>query len=161
MRGKTMLIAAAVIALLATSLSASETRTDVRIYAVKDRFENVKDDVMDAIVKRGFVVDFTARIGAMLARTAKDVGATRKIYEDAQAFQFCSATLARRIMEADPANIAFCPHIVFVYALAGAPETTYVGYRPLPRVGSPQTQEAVDAVNAMLEAVVREAAGRK
>lgn len=160
MRGISTLIATA-FAILVASAIAAESRSDVRSYAVKDNFESVKQDVIDAIIKRGLVVDYTAHIGAMLARTAKDVGASKTIYTDAQAVQFCSATLSRRTMEADPANIAFCPYVIFVYALPGSPGTTYVGYRPLPRVGSKQSGAAIDAVNALLDGIIRAAAGRK
>ena len=141
--------------------SAGAAEVPARVYAVKDSLENVKQEVSDAIVKRGLVVDYTAHIGAMLARTAKDVGASKTIFADAQSLQFCSATLSRRTMEADPANVAFCPHVIFVYALAGSPGTTYVGYRPLPRVGSKQSRAAIDAVNTLLDGIVREAAGKK
>jgi hypothetical protein len=160
LRGILTLIAS-VFAILVASGLAAESRSDVRSYAVKDNFEGVKQEVIDAIIKRGLVIDYTAHIGAMLARTAKDVGASKTIYADAQAVQFCSATLSRRTMEADPANIAFCPYVIFVYALPGSPGTTYVGYRPLPRVGSKQSRAAIDAVNALLDGIVREAAGKK
>ncbi len=160
MRGISTLIAT-VFAILVVSGIAAESRSDVRIYAVKDNFESVKQDVIDAITNRGLVVDFTAPVGAMLARTAKDVGASKTIYSDAQSVQFCSATLSRRTMEADPANIAFCPHVIFVYALPGSPGMTYVGYRPLSRVGSKQSKTAIDAVNALLDGIAREAAGKK
>ncbi len=133
----------------------------VQVYPVKDSFANVRDEVADAIVKRGLVIDYTAHIGTMLARTAKDVGASKTIFANAEALQFCSATLSRRTMEADPANIAFCPYVVFVYALPGAPDTTYVGYRPLPRVGSEQSKASIDAVNALLDGIAREAANKK
>lgn len=141
--------------------SANATEASLRVFSVKDSFENVKEEVVDAIVKRGLVVDYTAHIGAMLARTAKDVGASKTIYTNAQFVQFCSATLSRRTMEADPTNIAFCPYTVFVYALPESPGTTYVGYRPLPLVGSPQSKAAIDAVNTLLDGIAREAAGKK
>jgi hypothetical protein len=160
MRSISTLIATA-FAILVASAIAAESRSDVRMIAVKDNFESVKQEVIDAIIKRGLVVDYTAHIGAMLARTAKDVGASKTIYADAQAVQFCSATLSRLTMEADPANIAFCPYVIFVYALPASPATTYVGYRPLPRVGSKQSRAAIDAVNALLDGIVRAAAGQK
>jgi hypothetical protein len=97
----------------------------------------------------------------VLARTAKDVGASKTIFSDAQSLQFCSATLSRRTMEADPANVAFCPHVIFVYALPGSPGTTHVGYRPLPRLGSKLSRTAIDAVNTLLDGIVREAAGKR
>ena len=154
-------VIATAFAIFVASAIAAESRSDVRSYAVKDSFENVKQEVIDAIIKRGLVVDYTAHIGAMLARTAKDVGATKTIYADAQAVQFCSAKLSRRTMEADPANIAFCPYVIFVYALPASPGTTYVGYRPLPRVGSKKSKAALGAVDALLDAIIREAAGKK
>jgi hypothetical protein len=141
--------------------SANAAETPIRLYTVKDSFESAKDEVVDAIVKRGLVIDYTAHVGTMLARTAKDVGASKEIYANAQSLQFCSATLSRQTMEADPANIAFCPYVIFVYALPDSPGTTYVGYRPLAPVGSPQSRAAIDAVNALLEGIVREAAGKK
>lgn len=64
-------------------------------------------------------------------------------------------------MEADPTNVAFCPYVIFVYALPGSPGMTNVGYRPLPRVGSKQSRAAIDAVNALLDGIVRAAVGRK
>ena len=144
-----------------TAASANAAEAPVRVYAVKNSFASTKEEVVDAIIKRGLVVDYTAHVGAMLARTAKDVGATKTIYGDAQSVQFCSATLSRRTMEADPANIAFCPHVIFIYALPGSPEVTYVGYRPLSRPGSRQSTAAINAVNALLDGIVREVAGKK
>lgn len=160
MRSISILIATAFVISVASGIAA-ESRSDVRILAVKDNFESVKQDVIDAITNRGLVIDHTAHVGAMLARTAKDVGASKTIYSDAQSVQFCSATLSRHTMEADPANIAFCPYIIFVYALPGSPGMAYVGYRPLPRVGLKQSEAAIDAVNALLDGIIREAAGKK
>jgi hypothetical protein len=152
-------LVAAAFAIFVASANAAEV--PIRIYTVKDSFENVKEEAVDAIVKRGLVIDYTAHVGAMLARTAKDVGASKTIYTDAQSLLFCSATLSRRTMEADPASIAFCPYAIFVYALPDSPGTTYIGYRPLPLIGSPQSKAAIDAVNVLLEGIVREAAGQK
>jgi len=153
------MLAAVAFAIVAASADASAA--SILIYTVKDSFASVKEDVVDAIVKRGLVIDYTAHVGAMLARTAKDVGASKTIYSDAQALQFCSATLSRQTMEATPVNIAFCPYVIFVYSLPASPEVTYVGFRPLPRVGSKQSRAAIAAVNALLDGIVREAAGKK
>jgi hypothetical protein len=148
-------------AILVASGIAAQSQSEVRIYLVKDNFASVQQDVIDAIIKHGLVVDYTAHIGAMLARTAKDVGASKTIYSDAETVQFCSATLSRRAMEADPTNIAFCPYVIFLYALPGSPGITNVGFRPLPRAGSKESRAAIDAVNALLDDIVRAAAGKK
>ena len=62
-------------------------------------------------------------------------------------------------MEADAANIAFCPYVLFVYELADKPGTVTVGFRRMPETGSDATRQALAAVNALLDEIVREAAG--
>ncbi len=149
------------LALLCGFPAAADAQTRrIVIHTANDSFENVKQEVVDAIVKRGLVVDYTAQVGSMLERTAKDVGASKRIYSDAQSVQFCSATLSRRTMEADPQNVAFCPYVIFIYALDGRPNTTFVGYRPLPRLGSRESRRALGSVNQLLDGIVREAVGK-
>lgn len=123
----------------------------------KANFEDVKDDVVNAVAKRGLVVDYTAHIGTMLDRTAKDVGATKRVYARAEAVQFCSATLSRKMMEADPANIVFCPYVIVIYALAADPGTVHVGYRRPQLVGAAGSRAALKAVDDLLSGIVREA----
>lgn len=123
----------------------------------KAKFEDVKEDVVNAVTKRGLVVDYTARIGAMLDRTAKDVGATKKLYDKAEAIQFCSATLSRKMMEADPANIVFCPYVIVIYSLAADPGTVHVGYRRPQQAGTPASRAALKAVDDLLSGIVRDA----
>lgn len=130
------------------------------IAKTKAKFEDVKDDVANAIAKRGLVVDYTAYIGTMLDRTAKDVGAGKKIYARAEAVQFCSATLSRKMMEADPANIAFCPYVIVIYTLAADPETVHVAFRRPQLVGSADSRAALKAVDDLLEGIVKEAVKR-
>jgi len=72
-------------------------------------FADVVADLEDAVVNRGYVIDYRGRIGDMLARTANDVGARRPALSCGAFVQFCSATLSRKAMEADITNIAYCP----------------------------------------------------
>ena len=129
----------------------------VRTVAVEGAFEDVAEYVADAIVNRGLVIDYRGYIGRMLARTGKDAGSAKPLYRDAQFFQFCSAVFSRHTMEADPANIAFCPYVVFVYELAAKPGTVHVGYRRPARTGSEASRKALAAVDKLLDAIVREA----
>jgi hypothetical protein len=63
-------------------------------------------------------------------------------------------------MEADPANVALCPYSIVVYTLKSSPERTYVAYRRTARPdGSPASRAALAEVDAMLDAIAREAAG--
>jgi uncharacterized protein (DUF302 family) len=96
----------------------------------------------------------------MLERTAQDVGAAKKLYADAQAFVFCSAVLSRKTMEADPANAALCPYSITVYATAQDPGTVHVAYRrPWRPDGSAASKAALEAVEALLDDIAREALG--
>lgn len=145
--------------LAAGSAARAETTAHFTLYTAKGTFAEVRQDLADAITNRGFVIDRTSYIGRMLDRTAKAVGAKKRVYAKAQAMQFCSATYSRKTMEADATNILFCPYVVVVYALASDPATVYVGYRRLPAAGSPQSRKALKAVDDLLHKIVREAAG--
>ena len=126
------------------------------------KFEDVRDDLKQAIESRGLVIDYQAQIGKMLERTGADVGSTKPIYVDAQSMQFCSAKLSRKTMEADPANVVICPYTVVVYATVAQPGRVVVAYRrPVPAGGAPASRAAVKEVEALLDAVAREAVGRK
>src|SRR5262245_17600340 len=124
----------------AAPASADDNRGLLMVFRTKAKFEDVKEDVASAVAKRGLVIDYTGHIGAMLDRTAKDVGATKKIYARAEAMQFCSATLSRRMMEADPSNITVCPYVIAIYSLPADPDTVYVAYRRPHIGGSPASQ---------------------
>lgn len=131
----------------------------VAIYSVEGDFEDLRLDLENAIINRGLVIDYEAFVGDMLNRTAEDVGAERRIYTRADTLQFCSAILSRRTMEADPANLAFCPYIVFIYEEADAEGTVHVGYRRLPEAGDEESRAALFEVNALLDEIVRDVTG--
>lgn len=139
--------------------AAPATAAEIVHHEVESAFADVAQGLSDAIVNRGYVVDYTAHIGTMLNRTAADVGASKELYKDAQAMQFCSATLSRKAMEADPLNIAHCPYVVFAYELADTPGKVVVGFRKLEAGGSAESKEAIGAINTVLEEIVAEAAG--
>lgn len=154
-RGAAMrLLGAAAIAIASfAGVAGSPARAgeEVASYTVEATFEDVAFAVESAILDRGLVVDHVSHVGEMQNRTATDVGATGQIYTQANVYLFCSATLSRRMMEADPDNIGHCPYGVFVYELAGAPGVIHVGYRRMPG-------GIMKEVEALLDAIAREAA---
>jgi len=126
------------------------------------RFEDVRDDLKQAIEARGFVIDYQAQIGKMLERTGKDLGAAKPVYADAQSLQFCGAALSLKLMQADPANVVLCPFTLVVYARADQPQQVVVAYRrPLRPGGSAATRTALRELDALLDALAREAVGRQ
>lgn len=141
-----LLAFAASLALATAAIADGVTR-----YTVEAEFDDIAFGVESAIQDRGFVIDNISRVGKMLNRTAADVGATTQLYTRADVYQFCSATLSRKMMEADIENIAHCPYGIFVYEAAAAPGTIHVGYRNLP--AGPMQE-----VQALLDDIAREAA---
>jgi len=140
---KTVRILAAAGALL---LCAAAAAADVVSLQTKGSFGEVKENLLLAIQAGGFKIDYTAHIGNMLERTGKDVGATKRVYGSAEAFQFCSAVVSRKMMERDASNIGFCPYVIALYTLPDDPKTVYIVYRK----GLPE-------VDALLAGIVKEA----
>jgi uncharacterized protein (DUF302 family) len=114
-------------------------------------FEDAAQAVNDAIINKGYAVDYHGYVGDMLKRTAEDVGAEKQLYKDAEFFTFCSAVLSRKAMEADIGDIAYCPYVVFVYEDAATPGKVTIGHRKLPK------GDARDEVNAVLDDIVKTA----
>jgi hypothetical protein len=151
------LIAAFAGLLAMTATAAAQSGSYSKVTLKKGAFADVQQDVSEAIVNRGLVIDYTAKIGDMLSRTAKDVGATKEIYKNAVAFQFCSAKLSRDMMEADPSSIALCPYVITVYELAAKPGIVHVAYRRFPSSGGKAARKSVAAVQQTLDEIIAKA----
>lgn len=92
-------------------------------------FEETREAISMAIENRGLVINYVSHLGEMLERTGADIGASRKIFGQAQIIEFCSARLSRQIMEMDPHNIVMCPFAISIYTLPGENGSTWVSYR--------------------------------
>ena len=125
----------------------------VTTYTSDAPFAEVIGDLEDAVVNRGYVVDYRGRIGEMLKRTADDVGASKPLYREAEFMHFCSAVMSRAAMEADIGNIAYCPWGLFAYESEAKAGEVVVGFRTLP------DGPGRDEINALLDEIAREAAG--
>jgi uncharacterized protein (DUF302 family) len=151
----------ALLTALFTAVQAADPHPVVS-YSKKAKFKDVRDDLKNAIEGKGLVIDYQSYVNRMLERTGKDVGSARKLYADAQAFVFCSATLSRRTMEADPSNVSMCPYTMVVYATAQEPDKVYVTYkRPWRPDGSAASKASLKEVEALLDGLAREALGMK
>lgn len=122
-------------------------------YTTEDSFDDVAFGLESAIIGRGLVIDSTSHVGAMLERTRADIGSDVVLFEQADVFSFCSASVSRAVMEADIANIRFCPYDIYVYTTAARPDETVIGYNEMP-------DGAMQEVQALLDEIVREAIGR-
>lgn len=122
----------------------------------KATFEDVRFDLGNAVIATGVSVQSEGNIAAMLGRTAADLGATDTVYNRAEFVSFCSAKYSRAMMEADPANIAYCPFVVFAYETKAKPGEIVVGYRrpTLPANQSAASQKAAADADALLARIV-------
>jgi len=124
---------------------------------VKGIYSEVRVDLDYAITGLGIKVNGVSHISDMLVCTGKDIGRTTKMYSHAEAIQFCSATLSRNMMEADPMNIVFCPYIIYILSLPDDKDTVYIGYRKPPQLSSAASKKAVAAVVDMYEMIIADA----
>lgn len=89
----------------------------VWVYEVEGEFEDVRDDLVDAIESEGMVVSYISHAQTMLSRTAVTMGITVNVYRDAEVVLFCKADMAHRLVAANPHNLVLCPYAVAVYTL--------------------------------------------
>jgi len=124
-------------------------QTQAITYAFDGAFEDATFGVESAILDAGLVIDYVSHTGEMLERTGEDLGADVKIFDAADIFLFCSAVLSRRMMEADPMNVAHCPYSIFVTDRDGQ---VMIGYRRYP-------DGIMQEVQALLDSLVQGALG--
>ena len=147
----------AIIATVALGNAASAASADAVVRSTKGEFKDVKERVLHAIENRGLVLNYTARIGAMLERTGKDIGAARQVFAEAEMLEFCSAKISRDTMEADPRNIVFCPYAIAIYVLPKEPGKVYLAYRRPAASGPERSVKSLRAVDKLLADIVAEA----
>jgi len=135
---------------VALALPTMATADGVKFYDFDGSFDDATFAVESAIVGEGLVIDFVSHIGDMLNRTQEDVGGSKKLFKNADVFLFCSAVLSRKVMEADPDNIAHCPYGVIVKEAGDGSGKVQIGYRDLP-------PGPMDEVEALLEKIISEA----
>lgn len=138
--------------LLCLALFAIAARADAWMVRQKvaASFEDTREAIVMAIENRGLVINYVSHIGDMLERTGADIGASRKVFAQAEIIEFCSARLSRQMMEIDPHNIVLCPFAISIYTLPGDTRSTWVAYR---RPGG----QAAPLVEPLLKAIAAEA----
>ena len=133
--------------LIAAPLWAGEAIT----YPSEDDFDDTVFSVESAILDAGLVIDFTSHTGDMLERTREVIGSDVILFEHADIFNFCSASLSRKVMEADIMNVVHCPYRIFVMQKGGS-EDVLVGFKSMP-------DGAMKEVEVFLDTIVKDALG--
>ena len=143
--------------ILAFPLCSYAAGSHMKVFTTTGDFDDVKDNIVFAINGLGMIINNTSHIGEMLDRTGQDLGSAKKIYLKAEALEFCSATVSRNMMEADPDNIVFCPYIISIYVLPNDSSKVYVAYRKPEITGSARSRKALKAVDTLLTDIIKEA----
>lgn len=129
----------------------------LRTKTIERGYADVRVDLQNAIINQGLTIDYNGKLGDMLKRTAKDVGAKGDLYVDAEYFTFCSSRLSRKMMDADPLNMGLCPYMMFLFERIGDGGKVTVGYKEMPMRGDNGSQESLKEINALLQAILEEA----
>ncbi len=126
------------------------------VFKTQGSFQDVRDNLQMAIENKGLKITNTNHIGDMLERTGKDIGETKVVYEGAEQFEFCSATISRHMMEADPHSIVMCPYSIVVYKVPGD-ASVYLAYRKPASSKKPALKKALGELEALLQGIVKDA----
>ena len=127
-------------------------------------FADVFQDLKDAVINRGYVIDFVGHVDTMLDRTSgasKSVTETgsRSPYLNAKYLQFCSAKLTHEAVSANPYNMVVCPHVLFAFEAKDKPGLIIVGYRRPTPGPSKLSKRAFGKVDDVLMSIIKEVAG--
>jgi len=143
-------------ALLCLPFSAQAAESYSVLFKAQGNYQDIRDNVQMAIEGKGLKITNTNHIADMLDRTGKDIGETRKVYENAEQFEFCSATISRHMMEADPHAIVMCPYSVVVYQVPGD-KNIYLAYRKPAATRNKALKKPLAELEALLTDIIKDA----
>ena len=123
------------------------------VYHTQGEYNNVRQDLVDAIESYGMVVSYTAHAAAMFERTAGAVGAIKKVYDFADILLFCKANTGYQLTLADPHNLVLCPYAIAVYSLRDDKDTIYVSFRR-PELNAPEYASVLQLLEDIVSEVV-------
>jgi len=159
---KGIAIALALGAVLAAPIAHAEEAIGYREHTKTGKFEDIRDDLRDAIINRGFVIDHVGDLHAMLDRTAEAVADvvrsdTKSPYKNAEYVQFCPLKLTHEAVRASPHAIANCPVAIFVFETESEPGKIHVGYRLPPATSSGELRKVNEKLVTLLDSLAKEA----
>lgn len=146
----------AVCAIACMPLSAMAADAYTVLFKTQGTFQDVRDSLQFAIEGKGLKINHTNKIAEMLARTGPEIGATKQVYVDGEQFEFCSATISRKMMEADPNAMVMCPYIVSVYTVPND-TSVYIAYRKPGPTKNPALKKALADVEKLLNDIIKQA----
>ena len=134
-------------------LAANASQFDV--VQSSDAYEDVMENIKDAIIGRGLNISNVLHAGEMLNRTGPDLGYDKNVFEHAETIEFCSASLSHELVSINPNNMVMCPFTISVYQLTGDTETVHITYRT-PDAGE-ESAGVISKVTRLIKSIIEEA----
>lgn len=158
---KTILAVAILVSATVFTAHAAESK-GFKAVQTKGDFDTVFVDLQDAIINKGYTIDYIGHFNQMLKRTSKAVGSVTEKgspspYKNARFMQFCSAKLTHEAVSANPQNIMICPYVVFIYEENSNPGVIHIGYRRPVAGPSKRTRKVFEKIETMLTSVLNDA----
>jgi len=125
-----------------------------RVKIVQGSYEEVFQNLQDAVIDAGLVIDYVGHVDRMLDRTATAVDNGTSPYLHARYLQFCSAPLTHKAVSADVNNFAICPLVVFAFETKASPGNVSMGFREPAMVKSSRSQAVAADLNALLKSII-------
>ncbi len=123
----------------------------VRLSVEGSDFRLAREALYEVIEAEGMVVGNVLPFGQMLARTG---AGQANPYREAEIVQFCSASLAHRMVGEDAGQIVFCPLAIALYVTADKPELVVMAYRA-PGDDTPARAQASVLLGRLVERAAR------
>jgi hypothetical protein len=127
----------------------------VVLVKASDGFDDVKENIVNAITNRGLLTSGELHVSEMLNRTGPDLGFEPPVYVKAESVEFCSALMSHKMTQVDPVNLVICPFTIAVFIKTNEPEQVYVAFRRQSLAGPAEAVES--EVNQLLQEIVSEA----
>lgn len=143
-------------AMLCLPFSSMAAEPYTALFKTHGKFQDVRDAVAMAIEGKGLKITHSNFIADMLERTGKDLGTSKRVYEFGEQMEFCSATVSRVMMEADPHAMVLCPYSISVYKMP-KDDHIYVAFRKPPSSKNPALKKALAEVEKLLTEIVKDA----
>lgn len=135
---------------LALAFAAAQSRADeIVVHELKPAsFADARVALLDALIDEGLAPPAVSQFGAMLRRSAADLGYPPELYDNAEIFSFCSVKISSQLVQEDRRHIALCPLTIAVYALPERPGLVFLAYRP-PTLTSPAATQARELLDRL------------
>ncbi|MBT3195497.1 MAG: DUF302 domain-containing protein [Candidatus Ruthia sp.] len=123
---------------------------------VEAEYQDVRDDLVDAVKGKGLNIAGVFHASEMLSNTKSVFNFRKNIYKNAEIIEFCSAGISHDISRANHLNILLCPFKIAVFNLEKDPKKVYVVWAA-PEAIDEKSKKAVLKIGGLISAIIEDA----